>query len=40
MKYTSGTHYELAPKQAKTMSLEKYQNLLKQVKLIPFNRYP
>jgi RHS repeat-associated protein len=39
IKFTSGTHFELAPKQA-GMSLADYQNFVKQVELYPFNSWP
>lgn len=39
IKFTSGTHYELVPKQP-GMTLQNYQNLLNQVKVHPFNTWP
>jgi hypothetical protein len=37
IKPTSGTHFELVPKQAGIMTLQNYQNLSKQVQVFPFN---
>ncbi len=37
LKHTSGTHYEITPQKAGTMTLERYQELLKQVKVKPYN---
>jgi hypothetical protein len=39
IKLTSGTHYELVPRQA-GMTLDNYLNLLKQVELLPYNNWP
>ena len=39
IKFTSGTHYELVPREV-GMTLETYQNLLKEVKLKPYNDWP
>lgn len=39
IKFTSGTHFELVPKNT-GMTLETYQNLLKQVEVYPFNAWP
>jgi len=39
IKLTSGTHFEIAPKQA-GMTLLEYQNLIKQIQVYPFNTWP
>lgn len=39
IKITKGTHFELVPKQP-GMTLENYQNLLKQVQVYPYNTWP
>lgn len=39
IKFTSGTHFELAPKNA-GMSLQNYQNLIKKVEVYPYNSWP
>jgi hypothetical protein len=35
--HTDGTHYEIAPQKSGTMTLEKYQELLQQIKVKPTN---